>query len=230
MKDFITSLYQALNSFKTRCNDIVKRLPPIEQFEASSEIVHGIRCLTMYCAEVAGIAENLEAKAQEYEGKLAAEVSEQLQQKLSAGEYLTKDDAIAASERAAADRESSVRQEIATIDSRRKELTTPASAGAKPVIPAELASHLTVELLKADDYRERAGKIAGRLNEIASLGMSLPSLQAEACSLPLDDAGQSAFTGRLKTVREVREAGGGSTVNPNPFLTGGAGGKPRAMI
>jgi len=227
MKDFIQQLFQALSALKTRCNDIVKNLPPIEQYEASSELVWPIRSMTTYCKELAEQATSLESKVAEYETKMTQEVEQRagvlLQEKLSGGEYVSKADAKTAAETAANSREQNVRQEIATVATRRTELTTPAKAGEKPLIPVELASSLSPELLLAADYRERAGQVATRLQEIAKLGVKMPlGLSQEACSMALDETGNAAFNARLATIKEVAELASGKPSNgtpENPFLT-----------
>lgn len=146
--------------------------------------------------------------------------------KIDSGDYLSKEvaqsSAQAAAEAAANERETAVRGEIKLLASRRVELHTPkttmegvASGGDPKVLePAllsrDIADKLPDDLLKADDYKEKAGIIAKRLSDINSLGVNVPGLLQRAHELPLDETGDTQFTEQLSSIRTaVDQARGG---------------------
>lgn len=146
--------------------------------------------------------------------------------KIDSGDYLSKEvaqsTAQAAAEKAANDREAVVRGEIKLLASRRGELCTPkttmegVATGGEPKVlePAllsrDIADKLPDDLLKADDYKEKAGIIAKRLSDINSLGVNVPGLLQRAHELPLDETGDTQFTEQLSSIKTaVDQARGG---------------------
>ena len=136
--------------------------------------------------------------------------------KIDSGDYLSKevvaDQMKAAAEKAANDREAAIRSEITLLASRRTELCTPKTTkdgvtqGGEPKVlePAllsrEIVDKLPDDLLKADDYKEKAGIIAKRLGDINKLGVNVPGLLQRAHELPLDDAGEGQFREQLSMI------------------------------
>jgi hypothetical protein len=167
---------------------------------------------------------------------------------IEAGDYLSKEVAAstaqAAAEAAANDREKAVRQEIQLLASRRVELCTAKTSmdgvapGGEPKViePAllsrEIVDKLPDDLIKGEDYLDKAKLIANRLKDVNALGVNVPQLLARAHELPLDDSGETLFREQLSMIKAaVDEAGGtakpgGSTgTAPAPLaLNGGSRG------
>jgi hypothetical protein len=228
MNEIIQKIQSLITSARASLNQTLTALPPIEQFEAASEITGILRTakysvdymsesLQTFDAQMA----QLQAKISEHvTGQVADGVASGIQAQLAAGELVKKDDAEASLQAALQVRESSVRAEIKKIQDRRGELT--AGEGA---IPMEVAVLLSDETLAADDFKVRASKAADRVKELTELGVSVPRVLCESANLPLDEAGEAAHSERMATFRGVAAkhgaapsslSGGGSSQSGSP--------------
>lgn len=220
MKEIFDAIRQQLSGFKTRCNELLKGLPPIEQVEASQELAWGLRNLHSTLKYQEEQCVNIEAKLSEYENKLKAEVETtvetRLAEKLTAGEYVTKDQATAAATSAADARETTVRNEIQLITTRRKELCTAVDDKTPAILSAEAVSLLPDSLLKGETYKADAVKVADRLKALSDLGVTTGGLVATAARLSVDAAGDTQFADQLSGVRQVADAVKGEKKPGNP--------------
>lgn len=241
MDEIIKAIGEALQMARDKCNAAIKDLPPLEQVEAASELGYGLRALK-YAAQniqdnfdslnskISAMAEKfktaVDAKAKELAETLATEkATVLLQEKLSSGEYMKKSDAEAAAEAKANTRETEVRAQIQTLATRRAEIAA--------IIPAELASRLSDALVMADNYKESAGKVKGRLDKLTEIKASVPSLQQEAASLALDEKGDAEFENRVKLIQEISQTNSGNRSGgsaPAPLAGAGASGRKPAKL
>jgi hypothetical protein len=147
--------------------------------------------------------------------------------KIEAGDYLSKEVAAqtaqAAAEKAANDRETEVVTRIQLLASRRIELCTAKIVDGKEVaalLSRETADKLPDDLLKGDDYLEKAGIIASRLKDVEALGVKAPQLLARAQELPLDEAGTTQFQDQLTMIKDAVAESKGTRNTEQPGTTG----------
>lgn len=222
MNEIIQKLQSLIVSARQSFNQAIKAMPPIEQFEASSEVSYLLRQMKGsgdYLKETFESFDtqlvSLQAKVDEYiTSQVAAGVETTLQARLADGSLIKKDDAEANLQAALQVREATVRAEIKKIRDRRAELATGEGA-----ITPEVASLLSDAALAADDFKVRATKAATRVKELNDLGITIPHVLAEAANLPADEAGDAAFTDRAAAFRAVAAKHG--TPPPAPSLSGG---------
>lgn len=242
-KKFLNELLAAKNKFMADANTALKPLPPIEQHEASSVVGFAIRELnncfqwiTTTCMRLDSDLQELITRGEQIiadcnKAYVESEVTAGNlipKAKIEAGDYLTKEVAQAncnaAAEAAANARETEVVDRLKLLASRRSELSTPSVADGKEVpalLSREIADKLSDEMLRADDWKEKAGVIAARLKEVNDLGVSIPELLTRAAELPLDDAGNTAFKEQLSMIKTaVGEKPGGKRVITAPLASG----------
>jgi hypothetical protein len=244
---FLQSLIDAKNKFLSDANTAIKPLPPVEQHEASSVVGFAIRELNQAYQWITNTCMQLDVQVKDYVergNQILADMNKAFVEdlvtkgelipkaKIESGDYLSKEvaqsTAQAAAEKAANEREQTVRGEIKLLASRRLELCTPkttmegvASGGEPKVLEPALLSRdisdkLPDDLLKADDYKEKAGIIAKRLSDINSLGVNVPGLLQRAHELPLDDTGDTQFSEQLSSIKTAvdQARGGKKTEDP----------------
>ncbi len=226
---------------------------------ALRDINHAIQWITNTCMQLdSQVKDYIERGQQILADTMKAHVDELVSKgelipkaKVEAGDYLTKETAQSiangAAEKAANEREQLVRQEIQLLASRRAELSTPKTSmdgvapGGEPKViePAlltrDIVDKLPDDLIKGDDYREKAGLVANRLKDINALGVPVPKLLARAHELPLDETGETQFREQLSMIQTAVEQTGGRRTKeserlPAPFAVKGGGSGSRAEL
>ncbi len=206
MNEIIQKLQALITSARASMNQTLSSLPPIDQYEAASEMAYILRNMKSsgdYLMETfksfEGDITSLQAKVSEYvTGQVTSGVETALQARLASGEIVKKEDAEANLQAALQARENNIRAEIQKISTRRSELSTGEGA-----IPVEVAAIISDENLLSEDYKIRASKAAARVKELSDLGVSVPRVLCEAANLPTDDTGEATFNERLATFRGV---------------------------
>lgn len=246
MKELIQKIRDALKQTATRANDVLKTLPPLESFEKTSPIYAAI-LQTGYALDF------IEQTTQRLNGELDAidpekaikdvanaELSrrieagdlipkEKLEEYLSKGDLMKKEDAVTAATKAADDREKEVRGEILLVEQRRREISTPKEAGKPALLSSELAARLSSDLLKKDDYLALATKVANRVKQLVEEGLEVPSLLNAAADTATDEEGDNVFSERLSGMKEVaQKASGGRRTAPEPLASGGGSDNAKA--
>lgn len=220
---------QQIAEMKARVNAMLAGLPPLEQFEAASEMAYGIRTLQRSAADLVEMHDVLTQRATKFAEsvKVTAELAAEAKL-LEGGEYLKKTDAEAAATTAADQREQTVRAAIAQeatekaeITGRREKLVT------DKVVTATVAASIPDDFFKTDGFEDRLVKLTARLGKITAekLAHSEPFM-AEMVALPLDEAGETNFTARLNSAKSLVSAtasrgnAGGTIPAKKPSLAG----------
>lgn len=216
-----------INQLKATANATLKGRPPLEQFEASSELSYCFRSLTAQANNLIEFADNstkkLTSMVESIKTGAAAETKLQL---VKDGEFISKADHEAAvtagklaaekDARAAFDAEVKVKD---TVAQRRKKLID------DKVLPAVAAERLSDTVLSGEDFMAKAAAVAGRLKKFTDLGITAekaPTLIGDVAAIPLDAAGDETMTMRLKICQEA-----GATASRTP-AAGAGGGNPLA--
>lgn len=237
--ELISALRGNLKTVATRANEVLARMQPLEQHEKTSPIYAAVQscgfAIDFLNNTVADINRELdaidpqaaiEAGAADIMTKKIASgelvTKEVLEKRITDGELIKKEDAQTAANLAADSREKAVRDELKIVETRRKEISTPKDANSKALVTAEIASRISSDVLKADNYVDQVTKIAGRLTELNELGIEIPTqLMNAATDTPLDEAGDGVFKDRLSMVKDIAgKANRGTTVH-EPFVLGG---------
>ena len=237
----IAQLRDQLKTVAKRANDKLKTLPPLEAFEKTAPAYSAVlNCgyaldfLEQTANDMLRDLDAVDPEAAMTEGaedvlKLRIESGDLvpkavLEKRIADGELLTKELAQAAADTAASNREKAVRDQLALVETRRKELSTPKSATEPALLTAELAGRLSSELLAADDYATRAAVVAQRVKDSNALGLELPDLLNSAAEIAVDEAGNKVFAERLSIVKSIAEKANGGPIKEPFALGGGAGG------
>jgi hypothetical protein len=227
--DFLNGLQASQRKFLADINKSIETLPAIEQFEAASVFSYAIKSMQSAVQYIASEMANAERKVSDMVNAvpviIAGDCNRMIEEKVTAGDLLKKDaailitDANAAAQKAANDRETSVRDEIKLLATRRSELFTAKSETEPALLSREIVDKLSDEFIKADDYAAKAAKLAGRLKEVQELGVEVPQLLARAADLPLDDGGDAQFSDQLSMIKSVAGSAGGKKKEsvPAPF-------------
>jgi hypothetical protein len=240
MQQFIEKLREMLKQTAQRANDTLKTLPPLEQYEKTTPIYAAIQNTGYALDFIERTAKDLNGQLDAIDPEAAlkalgdAQVEEglksgdllrksDLEAKITAGELMRKEDAQTAANKAADDREKMVRDRLKTVETRRKEVSTP--KGDQPaLLSAELAARIPSEVLEADDYLDKVKKVAARVKDLNDLGVEVPQLLTAAVETPVDEKGEAQFTERLSLVKDVagKASGKGEHVSaPEPFAHSG---------
>lgn len=222
---FLQSLVDAKNKFLADCNAAIKPLPPIEQTEAASiasyavrELNSAVQWMTNVCMQFDAQTKDLIERGQQIladynkaQVSAAIEAGELIPKaKVEAGDYLSKETAIAncnaAAEAAANAREIEVVERLQLLTSRRAELYTPKVVEGKEVpalLSREIVEKLPDEFLKGDDYLNNIKIITGRVGEYLALKVDVPQLLARSYELSLDAAGSAQFNEQLSMIKSA---------------------------
>jgi len=219
MDKLLAAFIAAIAGIKDQANAMLAGLPPIEQFEATSDIAYGIRSLQRYGNELVQTANNLSSKvagfAAEATTLITAEAKGKAQEDLLAlGEFIKKVDAEAAQGLVLAAKETELRTAFTaerqlekTVKDKRAKLV---ADKVMPLVVAEMISDAVLGDEKADD---KVAAIGARLKKLTDLGLtaeSAPKVFAEVAGIPLDAAGDAIFNTRFDTIQEARGAASGS--------------------
>jgi hypothetical protein len=221
-----------LTELKAKANLTLQGLPPLEQFEASSELAYCFRALQRQANELVEFTETINKSMTEVAAKLGAEA---VAEAVTAGNYIAKTDHEAALSAARIAVEKDVRNTITAeqvgrdkVASRRQQIIT------DKILPAVAAERLSDTVLGADDYLGSAAKVGSRIKLFGDLGVTAETageVIAEVASIPLDADGEAIFTQRLQFVTAAATASKKMPVVPAPVvpinpLMPGAGGVP----
>lgn len=211
MKEFWQKVLASLVTFKAQLNTALNGLPANEQYEANSELGWAVKDLARTIKNGLEQAEEFEkfvnetlSKADEVVATAAEEKAKELAKTLVDAELtvekLSQNDVvkglIQAAEKAAAE---GVRQQVATLAERRKELLS--------TYPADVVAIFSDELLSAEDYLERAKIANERLSQLDEIGVEVPAVRASLALLPVDADGKTKFTEQLSVYQEVAGKG-----------------------
>lgn len=214
MDQIIAEILALLKTSRQTLDQTLAGLPPIAQFEATSEaacILRQMNSSATWLKEQFGVFDGYMAQLKtKYPEALNAaadlKAGEMLNTKLSAGEYIKKTDADAAQQVAVSAAETTLRNTIKKVSDRRAALVTGEGA-----IPVAVAGLLSDETLLADDFKVRASKAAERTKKLSDLGVEVPAVLAEAANFGIDDAGEKAFGAKFELFNSIATKNGAKT-------------------
>ena len=232
MNELLAAFLASIQGIKNQANAMLAGLPPLEQFEAASDISFGIRSLQRYGADLVENAENLAGQMNDFAAQVNAQAAATAAASaetalLATGGYVKKADAEAALSAAVEEAKRGTRAAItaeqetaARIAAKRAELVT------SKLLPAVTAEKLSDALLTGATADADIAKIqtrCGQLGEIGVTAEAAPAIFEELAGIPVTAEGDALFAGRLVTVRQL------AAVKPRPNAAinpaAGAGGK-----
>jgi len=212
-------LKQALAGLRTRANEALKGLPPLEQSESSSELAYGIRCMERVTRDLEGVMGGVEEQLSAIESlraseeeRVKAEIRSEL---LSSGEYIAKADSEAAVETAEQAKETALRGEFQREQETAKTIADRQSA-LREKLPTGVVDKLPTEVLSSESFDTDRVKLEERFKKCSDLGIKSEGFLAEVAGLALDAAGDAAFDARLEVVADLSKSGGGGGSRPTP--------------
>ena len=210
-----------LNQAKAAANAALAGLPPIEQVEAASEAGYALRSAKYSADSLVSTLTELEstfsgvlAEAKEGKGTLsdklngiAAQLSKAaLDAKLTGGELVLKADFDAAIENARsqavqAERSAAEQAQVQAqlISARRSEVV--AAGLSEPLLDAATAAN--AELLTSDDYKDMAGKVTARVNQLKGLGIQSEDVLKDFAGIAVNQEGDSEFERRFGLQQKI---------------------------
>lgn len=215
---------QFLVDLRAKVNAQLAALPPLEQFEAASQLSWPFKQLMEYGKNLSDTLQEFQGKLDQYNSDTAQKLRGDVQAELlKEGVVLLKADAEtaanAARERGIQEERTRHQAELAeaqTIKDRRAQVVQ------DKVIPAVLAERLGDDVFKGDNFMATVQKIAGRALDISKLGLAPDGANAalaEMASIPADEAGDAVFAQRLATIQQI--AGGAASRGEHAERGGG---------
>ena len=199
---------QFLKDLRASINAQLKALPPLEQFEAASQLSWPLRQLQEYGESLTNQIGEIQSKVERFVSEQAERLRAEVRSELaSSGEFVLKADAETAASTARADGERAAREaiqaEIAETNTLRERRAKVVTDG---VIPAVLAERLGDEIFRGEDFMDRVNKVGERAQKISKLGLAPEGVNAalaEMASIPVDESGDAVFEGRLATIQQI---------------------------
>lgn len=206
MEELLNQFKVMVDQLRTKANEVLVKLPPLEQFEANSSIAHSIRDMEYMGKYFEESFQSALEKVTELQGKFPAKVEEietaAVEAALKDGEVMKKEDVEASIQAAKANAEKQVREEVTLLASRRAELIAKPENG-EALLSAEMAALIPDEVLLGETYKDAAKMLSDRVDNMVKIGLKTPSLQASLAKEPLDEDGQKVFKSRLESIVEV---------------------------
>lgn len=195
----------AISQLRDQINGMLAGLPPLEQYEAASELSYGMRALRNSAANLVTLAGSLEESVKQYATKLTTQAEQTAEAKLlEKGEFVKKTDAQTATNTAVEAKEKEVR---AAVENDKKEVARVTAARAKlvtdKICSEPVANALSVEFFKQDGYGDRVAKLTARMKKLADNKLTADEFVQEMAALPMDDAGDQTFESRVKSVQSL---------------------------
>lgn len=193
---------QFVQELRAKINTVIAGLPPLEQFEAASELSYGLRALQRAAADMLEIAGLLDQRTQTFMTAISAKAEKDAEAKLLAnGSYVSKTDAEAAQNAALEKREKEIRDTIAgEATAKAKTAAARAKLVADKVVTETVAASIPDDFFKPEGYEDRFAKLTARLGTIKEKKLTTEPFLAEMVALPLDEAGDRTFEARIKSV------------------------------
>lgn len=206
MKEIIAALKKTMADLKARANAALQKLGPVDQVQASSEVIYALNSMGWSVDEIERMLEKATELEAKYPSEIEAAAASGLAQAIASGEVVKKADNEAAVIAAKAEGEKIVRAEFAAaeqratlIASRRKEV--------EKAHGADAAASLSEDALTADGFDALKVEFARRATELATLGIK-PAEKREvfesiACGAAFDEAGNRDFDARVSAIRSA---------------------------
>jgi cell division protein FtsB len=216
---------EAIRNLEAQINAMLGGLPPLEQYEAASELSYGMRCLRNSAANLITMSSSLSEAVKAYAAKVASQAEASAEAKLlEKGDYIKKTDSEAAVKAAAELKEKEVKDGIEAADAAKtKVLAARAKLVEDKTCTLAVANALPPDFFKEEGYADRVAKLTARLKKLTDDKLTADEFVAEMAALPLDEAGDKIFESRVKSVKSLvassasRGAGGTQT---NPLAVG----------
>lgn len=233
-------LAKMFSDLRANINAMLSGLPPVEQFEAAPELVYGLRTMRSAAAQLLEIQDALGNAMQKYASQIQAKAESNAETKLLAkGEYVKKTDAETARDQAVNAAKEEVRTEINTeSEAKQKASSARTKLVTDKVLSQSAADALPEEFFKAEGYDDRLVKLKARLKTLADnklVNEQSEPFVAEMVALPLDEAGDKLFEGRINSVKSLVGAKASRGTEPKPPFTppatgGGEGEAPKVRV
>lgn len=221
------SFLNTVKQLHDQVNSMLAGLPPLEQFEASSELSYGLRCLRNSALNFVEMAAALDGVVKQYAAKITSQAEAAAEAKLlEKGEYVKKTDSEAAVQAAGEKKEKEVKDALeAENTAKTKVVAARAKLVEDKTCTQAVADALPADFFKDEGYADRVTKLTARLKKLTDEKLTADEFVAEMAALPLDEAGDKTFDARVKSVKSLvasssSRAGSGSQANP---LAVGAG-------
>lgn len=197
-----------IGDLRTQINTLLAGLPPLEQYEAASEMSYGIRGLQRMAADFVELADGFRNNVQKFTTKVkATAVLEAETALLAKGDYVKKTDATAAQEAAVTAAKLEVKTELQTEQTATAEgETRRAKLVEDKVVTATVAAAIPIEFFKADGFEDRKTKLTARLGKVAEAKLTAEAFLAEMVAIPVDEAGDKIFNARLESAKSLVSA------------------------
>lgn len=195
-----------VQQLRDQINAMLAGLPPLEQFEAASELSYGLRSIQNSAANMLELAENLTDNMTNFAAKLKADAAASAETALiGKGEYVKKTDATTAQDTAVNAAKEEVRNEVKTAAETKEKVTAArAKLVTDKVVSQPVADALSDDFFKADGYDGRLTKLTARLSKLKDEKLDKSDdFVSEMAALPLDDNGDKTFEARIKSVKSL---------------------------
>jgi hypothetical protein len=216
-----------VKALRDQVNSMLAGLPPLEQYEAASDLSFGMRALQNSAANLIQLATGLEDAVKQYATKLTGEAEQKAEAKLlEKGEYVKKTDAETAQQTALTAKEKEIKDGIESASKEKERVT----AARTKLVEAKVCSKAAAEALSADffkeeGYNDRLTKLTARLKVLVDNKIShSDAFVAEMVGIPLDAEGDKTFEARVNSVKSLV---GSSASRSN---AGGGGASPSLAI
>ena len=226
-------LLQAIANLRNQVNAMLTGLPPLEQFEAASDMAYGIRSLTTYGNSLVEMANNLTTKMTAYAEKAKSDAlvtaEATVKEKLIAdGVVVLKVDSEASVQTAISQAQTDTRALIVAEMAAREKITQRRAAlVTDKKLPQVAAEKISDAVLGADDHEAQIARVVARVDKLQKLGLTAEkagTVFAEMAGLPTDEGGESEFTRRYTAIEATAAAFRGTAPAVNPLAGAGGGG------
>lgn len=210
MKEILAAFLLAGQTIKSRADAALAGMGPVDQFEGAREVSYALNTLQWAAKEVESMLGQVAALEAKFGPEVAAAASllveSQISEKIAAKELFRLADldvAVGAAElkgrKEAEKAASDAAAALALVADRRGEITTAHGA--------EVAAALILEILNVVEFAPVAAELARRVTALSEIGVTAAAKPASfadlACSIPFDEAGQTAFDNRLAAAKEL---------------------------